>query len=149
MVTRTDYDELAAAGGIPKAKGKRKPEQGRTASGSTLRTYAPMKKVNASRRAERHEEDFGPQADACRELPCVRCGALPPSHPHHDPPRSCGGSDRDTTPLCAPCHTLRHGLGVTSFWREVGLDPEDVKAAVAEWVKAGKPQGQKPFGGLR
>lgn len=157
MVDRRDYDALAEAGGLPKPQGRRKAGTGREQHNSGLKSYAPMKRVNKERLEERRAETHGPQHYACFELPCCACGREGASVGHEEPPRSVGGKDSDAVPLCdltrlhgvPGCHQKRMQMGTLSFWREVGLDPEDVKAAIAEWVKAGKPQGQKPFGGAR
>lgn len=66
---------------------------------------------------------FGEQASHCRESPCCVCGAPPPSDPHHEPPRSRGGLDSDTAPLCRSCHRRRHELGsAEAFEAETGVD---------------------------
>ena len=95
---------------------------------------------------KRHAEDFGPQAERCRGMPCCACVALRLLQPgrteaHHEPPRSTGGTDRDTLPLCGYHHRLRHSQGVDSFWRSVGLDPGQVLAH----VRAHRPTPGDPW----
>lgn len=74
---------------------------------------------------------FGPQAKRCRELPCVVCQRMRkrqpnPTEAHHEPPRSRGGKDRDTVPLCGSHHRQRHRMGALRFWRLHGIDWPDV-----------------------
>ncbi len=95
---------------------------------STLPAVGPK---HAEKRAER----FGLQAEACRKLPCFRCGLEGASAPHHEPP---GGGDADTIPLCDRtrlngadgCHQLRHDQGYYSFWTSVGFTPEQAQDLV-------------------
>ena len=113
--------------------------------------------VNKERLERRREETHGPQHYACFELPCCACGRTGASVGHEEPSRSVGGKDGDAVPLCdltrlygvPGCHQKRMQMGPISFWREVGLDPDDVKAAVAEWLKAGKPQGLLNFAEMK
>lgn len=65
----------------------------------------------AARLLKRRKEQFGPQADLCRQLPCCACGAKPPSEPDHVRSRGAGGTDEDTVPMCRTCHDLRHAFG--------------------------------------
>lgn len=147
MVARKDYDDLAAAGGIPKAKGKRKPEDGRTSAGSTLKSYAPMKKVNRERLAERRADQFGVQAQACRDIGiCCHCGVQGVTVPHHHMSCAAGGEDCDTLPLLIVCHSRVHTIGPRRFWEESGISPEDALYAMREWVAAGCPQNALPWG---
>ncbi|HEY7770481.1 hypothetical protein, partial [Longimicrobium sp.] len=101
---------------------------------------APKKRAklnprNDERAAEKRVVKFGPQADACRSLPCIGCGqdATPdcPTDPHHEPQDS---TDADTVPLCRACHTRRHAVGPVTFWAELGVDPEEIKQAVRDWM---------------
>lgn len=96
--------------------------------------------------AARHAEDFGEQAQRCRGMPCAACVYLRlrqdyRTEPHHEPPRSRGGTDADTMPLCTYHHHRRHAVGPRAFWRRVGLDP----AAVLERVRAHSPTPGDPF----
>ena len=86
-------------------------------------------KVNRKRKARVDAETFGVQAEWCRSQACCCCGAPDPSDPHHEPPRSVGGKDRHTLPMCRKCHRLRHDRGVETFWCE--LSPVRLLAARA------------------
>lgn len=82
-----------------------------------------------------HARDFGPQAKRCRSLPCAACTYLrepqrTPTEAHHEPPRSRGGEDRDTLPLCQIHHRIRHTHGASAFWSAIGLAPHDVVTAI-------------------
>jgi hypothetical protein len=139
-----DYSVL----GIPKPSGKKRKPLRVT---GTLRTYKPLSPRNEERHAARHEELFGEQAAACRTLPCAACGWTPGAFqqcdPHHEPPVSLGGTDRDAVPLgpsparegrgwgCG-CHEKRHETTAEEFWSDVCLDPEDVKEGVREWMSS-------------
>lgn len=147
MVHRRDYDALAEAGGIPKPAGKRKSGTGRETFGSTLQTYARLSPVGKN--AERREEKFGEQCEACRMLPCVFCGAPAPSDPCHSPRVSQGGIDSDAVPGCRSCHDQMDSMPHSRWWRKVGLNPQDVKDAVRSWMDAGYPRGAVPFEGRR
>lgn len=123
-----DWTELAQAGGIPKPT-----RAGKAAR--RLQARAPMAKRNEERHAERQAVRFGPQAEACRRLPCVSCGHVPaPDHPndaHHEPPDS---TDRETVPLCRACHQRRHNVGEVTFWTDLQLHPADVQEAVRDYM---------------
>jgi hypothetical protein len=84
----------------------------------------------------RRAAQFGPQAEQCRRLPCCACGGQP-SEPHHEPPRSVGGKDEDTVPLCWYCHRLCHSwkAGRAAWWEMVGVDPSEVKRQVRREVE--------------
>lgn len=97
---------------------------------SLARRRKPVRRVNAKRRAFRRERDFGEQAAFVREQPCCVCthmGWVQDSRTdvHHEPPRSCGGRDRDTMPLCRGCHRRRHEIG-TIWFSAIKLDWRDV-----------------------
>lgn len=141
MVSRRDYEDLAPIpGGVPKPKGKRDPEKARTTANSTLRSYATLNPVNKERRAEAHEEAFGLQADACREIGiCCCCGMTGQTEPHHLRSRGAGGDDSWCIPLLARCHTTAHALGATTFWTRVGIDPLEIVEGMRAWVAAGCP----------
>lgn len=69
---------------------------------------------------------FGPQARHVRKLPCVVCQRMGKrqrmiTEAHHEPPRSRGGKDRDTVPLCTGHHRQRHRMGQRSFWAFHGI----------------------------
>lgn len=136
---RADYDALEGIpGAVPKPRGKRQKSEGRQAPGSTLTTYAKLNPVNKERAAQARAEDFGPQSAACMRLPCFRCARKDASVPHHEPPRSRGGSDPDTIPLCdrtrmqgrPGCHQLRHDAGELTFWNALGCTPDEAKEHV-------------------
>lgn len=101
---------------------------------TSLKTTKRINPRNAKRAADARARNFGAQADLCRELPCVACrgddlvvqvakllrGAVvaslwAESEPHHEPPRSCGGKDADTVPLCRHHHDHRHRVGLAEF----------------------------------
>lgn len=146
-----DFSALAdVPGALPKPRAKRDKAEGRTAPGSTLKTYstlkthAPLKAVGENE--ERREAVDGEQAEACRMLPCCLCGAEAPSDPMHTPPRTQGGLDFDTIPGCRSCHQRLDSMRHSRFWRKEGIDPQDLKDAVRSWMNAGYPQGEKPWG---
>ena len=114
-------------------------------------TLAPGKGLSPVGKNEaRRDEVDGPQAEACRIIGvCCACGTATGCDPHHEPPVSLGGLDKDTVPLCRTCHDRRHATTARSFWRSVGLAAETVKEAVRDWMAAGYPQGSRPFGGAR
>lgn len=106
---------------------------------------ATVKAISARGRAKL-AADFGPQARRCRSLPCAVCtfhrrAQTTPTDPHHEPPRSRGGTDADALPLCRTCHDLRHARGVVSFWTEAGLEPATILAA----VRLGTPTPGDPW----
>lgn len=95
---------------------------------SWLKRGKPLAKVNRKRKEKRHVEAFGPQAALCRETECCVCKNIlirrvaPLSEPHHHPPRSRGGTDRDTVPLCTFHHRQSHDMGQDSFWAAYKTD---------------------------
>lgn len=123
-----DWNEVAQAGGVPKPT-----RAGRAAR--RLQSRKPMPKRNEERHADRVAMKFGPQAEACRRLPCVACGHEPtperPNDPHHEPPDT---TDAETVPLCRACHTRRHTVGEVKFWNDLQLHPADVQDAVREYM---------------
>lgn len=135
---RIDYSTSA----VKKATGKQRAAPIGERNGIVVRKR--MKQRNEERHAHNHAQQFGDQAAACRRMPCVRCGRAPSlalhTAPHHEPPVSLGGKDSDTVPLCfgfpGSCHDLRGEMSPERFWVDVGLDPEDAKDAVREWMKA-------------
>lgn len=106
----------------------------------------PIKKRNQARYAKLHAEQFGEQAALCRVLPCLACvgrrfeqelyepsvwwlgGAV--CEAHHEPPRSCGGIDKDTVPLCRKHHHERHQHGLSAFEARYGLDVRAIAAVL-------------------
>lgn len=136
-----DWNALEEApGALQKPRGKRDRAKGRTAPGSTLRTYATLPKVNKKRAAETRAKNFDVQAEACYQLPCYACGREGASVPHHDPSQKNGGEDRDSMPLCdltrmhgAPgCHQRVHNEGCDTFWARIGSTPELAKQHTRE-----------------
>jgi hypothetical protein len=143
------YTELAAEapGAIPKPRAKRDRAEGRTTPGSSLRSYSTLKQSSAPLAHHgRPEEVDGEQCEACRLLPCCICGAPPPSVPHHFPKVSHGGLDRDATPMCSVHHEETEAIPGMRFWRKHGVDPRAVQEAVRDWMNAGWPQGNMPWG---
>ena len=80
-----------------------------------------------------------------RQLPCARCGSVPPSDPHHlksllSQERGMGqrATDRWTVPRCRLHHDelerlgSRHELG---WFRDFGVDPHDL--AIGLWNVSG------------
>lgn len=65
---------------------------------------------------------FGEQAGLCRRSPCSACGRRAPSDPHHVIPRSRGGLDEHTIPLCRSCHRHVHSMGEATFQRIFGVN---------------------------
>lgn len=124
-------------------------------STASLERRTPVKKRNAKRLARRRKVQDAAQAEACRTSACCAClASLPkgstliearahgralvdagyrPLNPqaHHEPPRSRGGVDADTVPLCALHHHERHTIGARPFWAKYGLDPQQVKERMA------------------
>lgn len=98
------------------------------------RRTAPMPRENRKRAGERKRLAFGAQARLCRTLPCCVCG-VPGSDAHHEPPRSRGGLDDATVPLCRPCHVRRHQLGALRFWQRAGVHWKAVRDALREAVQ--------------
>lgn len=74
-----------------------------------------------------------------KNLPCVRCKKHGNIEVHHDPPRSRGGTWKDTSPLCKwDCHPYRHSKGPITFWAEVGKTYQQSNAEThAKWLGTG------------
>ena len=75
-----------------------------------------------------------------RQLPCVVCGAAPPSEAAHVRSGSDGGAgmkpaDRYCVSLCSGCHALQHQFGEQTFWSTVRIDPLNV--AFRLWTVSG------------
>lgn len=106
----------------------------------------------ATRAKRRKAEQFADQADLCRMLPCCACRTLTRqivrsvliarsvgwygpesrvSDPHHEPPISQGGKDRDTVPLCTRHHRQRHDLGHAPFELKHAVRLEPTAAMIA------------------
>src|SRR5690606_21200204 len=103
------------------------------------------------KRDRNREQQFGPQADMCRHLPCCVCypelydeemRALEHytpwrvSDPHHSPTVGAGGKDRDTSPCCHEHHRLLDSPNHSeeSVLRAAGL-PRDWFRQVAERLR--------------
>ena len=86
---------------------------------------------------EKREKNFGEKADFVRELPCLVCERTP-CEPHHEPPRSRGGTSESLTPLCYAHHQMRHFLGSAElFWRSYHVDLVAEAARIEkEWGEA-------------
>ena len=117
------------------------------ARGSVLARKAPPKRSarrlkprsnRASAKARRAAQE-GPQWRLCHTLPCCSCGLKGPGavHGHHEPPRSRGGLDHDTLPLCYRCHERRHRMGARAFWASCSRDPAAILADLRALVAAG------------
>lgn len=104
--------------------------------GRPLARRTAMRRQNRQRMKARRARDFGPQAELCRSFPCVACWAVP-TVPHHEPPRSCGGHDSATVPLCDACHRERHDIGLRAFNKKHGVDLLHAAAVMAEHVARG------------
>lgn len=111
--------------------------------GKPLQRKARMKKVNKERLEKRRAEEFGPQAQLCRESACCVPGCRlsgtatgHKSHPHHIKTRAAGGRDSDTVPLCGFHHAQVHRWGVGTFEELHGISfaaiAEEMQARVAE-----------------
>ena len=114
-------------GAVPKPKHTRQPRKRLTAK-------KPINQVNVERRAQTKEITEGPQWAACHTLPCVACGADPPSEAHHVEARKyggVGGDDSRCVPLCRPCHRRHDHMGALSFWESINIHPDDA----VEWVR--------------
>lgn len=127
---------------------------------AALRSRKRIKPRNTKRLARLREAQFGPQAELCRRLPCCACvmalGSmetfersvalciddrsmeLGPSEPHHEPPRSCGGVDRDCAPLCATCHRYRHDWGEVRFCAHYRIDLRAIAARIHQHLQESK-----------
>lgn len=81
-----------------------------------LERGGPLPKRNAKRLAKLRAQQFGPQSDLCRRLPCLRCFHRP-AEPHHVKSRGSGGLDSATVPLCRRCHeeVHQHGPGIVTL----------------------------------
>ena len=104
---------------------KRSPLQ-RTAP---LRRKTGVRRFNRARLAKRRAVTFGAQAQWCRTALCCVCNRTP-ADPHHEPPRSVGGRDRDTVPLCRQCHDERHCVGLNEFQQRHGIDLRGLAAEI-------------------
>lgn len=86
-----------------------------------------------------------------RCLPCLYCGRRGQSVAAHVRSMTDGGmgmkpSDRFTVPLCDSDHRHQHQIGEERFWREVGLEIEDVLAvALGLWDVTGSRQRGETF----
>ena len=95
-----------------------------------------IRRVNHQRARTRRARDFGPQAALCRTFACVVCWSGP-VEVHHEPPRSCGGRDANTVPLCPACHRERHDIGLRAFNRKHGVDLVHETTVMAEYLAMG------------
>lgn len=103
----------------------------------TLRRGKRLAPVNEERLARLRAEQFGPQADLARTLPCCACGAPPPSDPAHVRSRGAGGKDADVVPLCRKHHDEQHQHGIQTFQERHGVDLADVARQLAARLAGG------------
>lgn len=93
-----------------------------------LRRKTPCRHHNWKRLAKRRKEQFGPQADLCRALPCLVCGRRP-SDAAHVRSRGAGGTGLgNIVPLCRFHHDEQGRLGIRTFERRHRVD-------LAEWAQ--------------
>lgn len=102
------------------------------AQSAAAKARKPLRQRNPARRARLLAEQFGAQAQRCRESACCVCGAPPPSDPAHVRSRGAGGKDADTVPLCRSCHDEQHRVGIASFSEWHGIDLAAHAAQLAE-----------------
>lgn len=102
---------------------------------SLRRSMLPL--INRERKAKRLAEQFGPQAQRCRELPCCICFAPPPSDPAHVRSRGAGGRDRENVvPLCRSHHCEQHQVGILTFQKRHGIDLQATANKIAAQLEA-------------
>ena len=76
-----------------------------------------------------------------RQLPCLACGASPPSQAAHVRSSGDGGvgikpGDKYSLPLCVSCHINdQHRIGEAAFYARLGIDPLDVSCRL--WTVSG------------
>lgn len=112
---------------------------GLSRTGGPIKNRKALPPVNKKRLAKRRAEQFGDQAQLCRESSCCACGAPPPSDPAHVLSRGAGGKDGDTVPLCRRCHDLQHSQGIKTFQAERGLDLKAVASDLAAKIRDQSP----------
>lgn len=85
--------------------------------------------MNRKRRARLFAKNYGPQARLCWTMPCLSCGAPPPSQASHLKARGMGGcnsGDEFNAPQCPACHSALENEGVVTFFAKRGIDKEAV-----------------------
>jgi hypothetical protein len=85
-----------------------KPPLGLKEEKPTEKKRKPMRKVSRKRQAYRQSkegQDALEYMGKVKALPCVICGAPPPSEAHHCRSDGMARDDLKTIPLCIPCHT--------------------------------------------
>lgn len=83
-----------------------------------LERKTKLRQRNPERLARLRSEQFGPQSEVCRNLPCIFCGMSPPSDPQHVVCRGMGGvkgKDHHTVPCCREHHDLIHSQGSSAL----------------------------------
>ena len=115
---------------VAKVRGDLERRRTPKAKGQGLRRGKPMKRVNKPRKEKMLAECFGAQSRLCRLAPCAFCNRPAPSEPHHWPTRANGGKDRDTLPVCRPCHQTVDGK---SEWR--GILMSEATARMADQLR--------------
>ena len=96
----------------------------------------PIRRVNPERLKKRREREFGPQAELCRESPCLVKGCKMKSIPHHVISRGAGGLDAHAVPLCLKHHEEVHRVGRYSFMYRYGVSFLDALLEMQRRVKA-------------
>lgn len=82
---------------------------------SRLKATVRLKPENPARKARLRAEQFGPEAEWLRDLPCSTCPRMPPSEPSHVKTRKAGGKRWHQVPQCSACHGEFHSAGRRTF----------------------------------
>lgn len=91
--------------------------------GGPLKRRKPLRKRNPERRARLYAEQYGPQAELARTLPCCVCGKPGPSDPDHVRTKGAGGKDRgNIVPLCRRHHDEKGCKGIGWIQQTYGVD---------------------------
>jgi len=86
------------------------------------------------RKAKLRKLQFGPQSERCRRMPCSvpGCQSGTPIEAHHVVPRSRGGKDSDTVPLCAHHRYMGHYIGWWTFEERFDVDLASIARELGE-----------------
>lgn len=106
--------------------------------GEPLKRRTRLNPINRERKARLYAEQFGPEAEVIRQLPCVACGHEAPSIPHHVKSRGAGGRREAQVPLCQSdprfgylgCHEELHAVGRRTFELRHRIDLARVAAVL-------------------